>query len=181
MGFLENQHTHSYNPFDSNLIFYCCYINDIFLIIRHSQSELTAFREYFNSLSDTIKLNMEFSTSAFHFLDTQITLTDGKLSSSLYVKPTDKNSLLHATSFHTLPLKRALPYSQFLRVKRICTHSSDFELKAKKLYEFVFQFVSRGYLESWLNLAYLKISPIPYPQGHPLKKNLDLTNKSRIS
>ena len=42
------------------------------------------------------------------------------LSTDLYCKPTDRNSLLRADSFHPTPLKKGLTISQFYRMFRIC-------------------------------------------------------------
>lgn len=39
---------------------------------------------------------------------------DNALSTSLYTKPTDRNTLLHAASFHPTSLKRNLPLSQLV-------------------------------------------------------------------
>lgn len=171
MGFLEDQHIHSNNPFCPNLIFYKRFIDDVCAIFLGSHTELSAFGDYMNSLSPTIKFTMESSVESIHFLDTCISLSDNKLSSSLYVKPTDKNSFLHAKSYHTLSLKKSLPYSQFLRIKRICSSPTDFEKEAQKLSD---QFIARGYPVSWLNTALSRArSNVELPGPRPKKPHSD--------
>ena len=80
---------------------------------------------------------------------------EGKLSTTLYTKPTDKNSLLHATSAHPPALKKGLPYSQFLRIKRICSSQADFEKERDIMYK---NFVERGYTQKWLDSARTKLN-----------------------
>ena len=60
-----------------------------------------------------------------------------KLYTDLYNKPTDTNSYLNYDSAHPPNCKKSLPYSQLLRIKRICTKESDYICNAnKKLKEF---------------------------------------------
>ena len=60
-----------------------------------------------------------------------------KLYTDLYNKPTDTNSYLNYDSAHPPNCKKSLPYSQLLRIKRICTKKRDYIRNAnKKLKEF---------------------------------------------
>ena len=49
---------------------------------------------------------------------------------------------LHYTSSHPKHCKTGLPYSQFLRLRRICSHDSDFTEHAKSMSQ---NFINRGY------------------------------------
>lgn len=54
------------------------------------------------------------------FLDLTIMKTsDGHLHTTLFHKPTDRNTLLRAHSFHPPALKQNIPFAQFQRLKRI--------------------------------------------------------------
>lgn len=53
-------------------------------------------------------------------------LDNGKLTTKLYRKPTDKHQYLHFESSHLKHWKTSIPYSQAIRFKRICSHKSDF-------------------------------------------------------
>ena len=65
------------------------------------------------------------------FLDTKVKVDKmSKLYIDLYVKPTDTNSYLNYMSAHPPTCKNSLPYSQLLRIKKICTKSKDFEKHA---------------------------------------------------
>ena len=50
----------------------------------------------------------------------------GELHTSLYRKPTDTYRYLHYNSFHPTHQKKAIPYSQFIRVRRVCSDKRDF-------------------------------------------------------
>ena len=49
---------------------------------------------------------------------------------------------LHYTSSHPVHCKTSLPYSQFLRTRRICTRHEDFEVNARTMVKYL---LDRGY------------------------------------
>ena len=51
-------------------------------------------------------------------------------------KPTDSHSYLFYSSSHPLHVDNHIPYSQFLRLRRLCSEDSDFSLKSEKMCEF---------------------------------------------
>ena len=57
-------------------------------------------------------------------------------------KPTDSHSYLLYSSSHPSHVKNSIPYSQFLRLRRLCSVDSDFSLKSEEMCEF---FNKRGY------------------------------------
>ena len=61
---------------------------------------------------------------------------------SLYCKPTDSHNYLLYSSEHPRHLLRGIPYSQFLRVSRICSNILDFRSSALMLSS---HFIRRGY------------------------------------
>ena len=80
---------------------------------------------------------MEISTTELSFLDTKIKKGDQGLYTDLFVKPTDTNTYLLYSSAHPPATKRSLPYSQLLRLKRICTNDEDYQKRKEiKLQEF---------------------------------------------
>ena len=104
---------------------YVRYIDDIFIVWSHGEESLTQLHQAMNDFHPTIKLVMNHSSVSVPFLDTQISVKNGQLCTSLYRKPTDKMKLLHFTSSHPRQVKQAIPYSQALRVHRICTDAED--------------------------------------------------------
>ena len=54
----------------------------------------------------------------------------------------DTHNFLHFSSFHPDLCKRAIPYSQFLRLHRLCSDDDDFLAKSREMMTF---FTQRGY------------------------------------
>ena len=88
------------------------------------------------------------SKQAVTFLDTMISIEGNKLITNLYTKPTAAYDYLQRSSYHPQHLIRAIPKGQFMRIRRICTHLSDYKEHARK---FVDHFKKRGYNENSLH------------------------------
>ena len=69
------------------------------------------------------------------------------LETDLYCKPTDTDQYLQRASCHPWHTKRAIPYGQALRIRRIC--SDDGKIRARTE-ELVGWFTNRGYKESFV-------------------------------
>lgn len=139
------------NVFAENIILYYRYIDDIFCIFRGNQEQLMGFADLINNFKTNLKFSLEYSKDQVSFLDMWVQKRDGHLTTTLYKKPTDKNTLLLATSAHPTPLKKGLPKSQFFRLRRVCHTTEDFINKAD---EMKFKFRQRGYTPQWINEAY---------------------------
>ena len=50
-----------------------------------------------------------------------------------YKKPTDMHQYLHASSCHVYHSKRSIPYSQALRLNRICSENSFYDKRCNEL------------------------------------------------
>ena len=95
------------------------------MIWTHGKESLEQFHENLNAYHPTIKLTLEHSDKQVHFLDTIIKFNGNHLQSTVYRKPTDRNSYLHASSFHPPHTTRSIVYSQALRYNRICSDRMD--------------------------------------------------------
>ena len=71
-----------------------------FFIWTHGEENLQNFMAEFNSFSDDIKFTYEYDKETISFLDLQVVLSNGKLITSLYSKPTDCHQYLHYGSSH---------------------------------------------------------------------------------
>ena len=103
-----------------------CYIDDIFLIWEHGEDELN----FINSLNDfhpNINFTSDWSKESINFFDVQLKINGDKISTDLYVKPTDTHQYLHASSCHAFHTKRSIPYGQAHRLNRICSDNNAFE------------------------------------------------------
>ena len=95
----------------------------------------------------TIKFTAEYSKEEVHFLDLNIKLIDGELKTDLFVKPADTYQILDPTSFHPYHCKKGVPYSQALRLNRICSDNSNFDKRCNNLEK---RLMERGYNEKIL-------------------------------
>ena len=94
------------------------YIDDTFVIWPHDERYLRTFVKYINECHPLIKFMTEWSPRSVMFLDTQVTVNDeGRLTTNLYVKPTDTHQYLHRDSCHPGHCKHSIPYSQALRIR----------------------------------------------------------------
>ena len=126
-----------------------------FMIFKGNEIQLKELHSFLNTNVPHLSFTMEMDYNKLNFLDMWIVKGEHSFYTDLYTKPTDRNTLLKANSYHPLPLKNSLPYSQFCRLKRICKKESDFQLH---LTETQNKFRKRGYGEQCIEEATNKIS-----------------------
>ena len=144
MGYFEEKFI--YPIINSECLFYTRYIDDIFLIYTGGEAKLIEFLTNLNTLHDSIKFDYEKSKKSIAFLDTLVYIDNNRqLQTTLYTKPTDTHNYLHFQSAHPKHLKQSLPYSQALRIRRICSQNSDLIIHSEKLKK---QFKARGYKDT---------------------------------
>ena len=147
----EDQHVYTY---EKQPLLWLRYIDDIFVLWQHGGTELTKFIDHLNNCHQSFKFTHEISSSSVNFLDTTVCKSaQDNLYTTLYSKPTDSHMYLHYTSSHPLHCKTSLPYSQFLRIRRICTRQEDFEVNARKMVKY---FLDRGYPQELITSSLAK-------------------------
>ncbi len=109
------------------------------------KKKVESFIENINK--DKADPNIEFtatiSDTQVDFLDTTVKIDEnGKIYTTLYTKPTDTHNYLLYNSAHPKHCKDATPFSQLLRVRKICREDIDF---AKNAEEILGHFHRRGY------------------------------------
>lgn len=125
MDWFETKHIYTY-PLQPTM--FGRYIDDIFLLWDHGRESLDAFLTHINSIHPTIKFSAEISAESVSFLDTQVVKgPDNILFTDLYCKPADANNYLHYNSSHWMKCKDSIVYSQFIRIRRICSNIKDFD------------------------------------------------------
>ena len=109
------------------------YIDDIFAIWCHGEANLEVFIADLNQVHPTIKFTAEWSSSSIPFLETRLQLENGQRTTDLYVIPMDTHQYLAANSFHPRHCKEAIPFSQALRMRCICSTNNDFRKQSSEL------------------------------------------------
>ena len=70
------------------------------------------------------------------FLDISVSINGDALVTSISYKPTDSHSYLLFSSSHPNHTKQSIPYSQFLRLRPLCSNDKDFETKSLEMRTF---------------------------------------------
>ena len=94
------------------------YINDIFFLWDHGEEKLMLCIANINKMHPTIKFTADWSKTSINFLE--VSITEGIIETDLYVKPTDSHQYLFLYFCHPFYCKKCIPYSQTLRLNRIC-------------------------------------------------------------
>ena len=118
------------------------YIDDISMIWQHGEDELKISLDKLNNFHPSIKFTCEYSREKVNYLDIQVIIREGKLTTDLYVKQTDSHQYLDPTSCHPYHCTKSIPYSQALRVNPICSQNVSFDLRCNKLEEWL---IKRNY------------------------------------
>ena len=113
---------------------------------------------WINTIHPTIKFTANYGTKNIPYLDVSISIEDGKITTDLHVKDTDANMCLPFSSCHPRHCPRNIPYSQCLRIRRICSDEENYTKRIKDLNE---NLSKRGYPQTLLEEANNKVSKIP--------------------
>ncbi|CAJ0920678.1 unnamed protein product [Ranitomeya imitator] len=126
------------------------YIDDIFCIWQGDLTSLLKFHANINAVRPELSFTLVYHDKEVTFLDTRV-LKDinGHLTTDIYMKPTDCNSLLLYNSCHPKSIKNSLPRSQFKRVTRIV---SDPPTRETRIQEMAQKFEARNYPTNLLEI-----------------------------
>ena len=75
----------------------------------------------------------------------------------MYCKSTDQINFLHYTSSYPKSLIKSIPYSQALRLKKICTETLELSKNLQVLNE---SFINRAFNETFLDTEFQRLSEI---------------------
>lgn len=136
------------------------FLDDIFMIWTGNTDEPKDFIDYLNNLHPTIKFTSDLSKTSVAFLDTTVSINNCKVSTDLYVKPTDTHQYLLSSSCHPYHTKRSIPYNLGLRLRRICSGDTTFRRRCDELSEQL-----RGYKQSQVRREITKAQPVTRDQA----------------
>ena len=133
------------------------YIDDCISATSSSREDLNQCTTAVNSFHPALKYAWEMSDTSLAFLDIKVSIEGNGLCTSVHNKPTDSHSYLLYSSSHPSDVKNSIPYSQFLRVRRVCSDDSDFSLKSEEMCNF---FNKRGYPASVVQVRHHRAQEI---------------------
>ncbi|CAJ0961662.1 unnamed protein product [Ranitomeya imitator] len=150
---------------------YLRYIDDIFLIWTGPTDILQAFHQTLNSVYPELHFTMQYDPARISFLDTLVQRDDqGRLSTDIFSKPTDCNSLLHYSSSHPKATRNSLPRSQFTRVARIV---SDRDVLPTRLDNMSEKFRERNYPQRLLDQEKSRVLQPQSPSLRPTNEEIE--------
>ena len=158
------------------------FLDDIFAIWCGSVEDLEKFLNLLNTLHPTIKFTFSFTSpftcdisgphdcwchqsKSVNFLDTTVSIKNGKIVTDLYKKPTDRCQYLLPSSCHPSFISKNIPYSLALRLIRICSEPETLELRLLELKEML---LGRDYRPGVIDSAIQRAKLIPRKEA--LKK-----------
>jgi len=119
------------------------YMDDCIGATSSTREDLNQFITAVNSFHPVLKYTWEISDTSLAFLDIKVSMIEGDgLCNSVHYKPTDSHRYLLYSSSHRSHVKNSIPFSQFLRLCRLCSDDSDFSFKSEEMRNF---FNKRGY------------------------------------
>ena len=149
------------------------FLDDIFAIFYITTKKLHELLNDINQINPSINFTLTHTSvpgeadedkcncepkSEIPFLDTMCSIKNGKISTDLYRKPTDRNQYLLPDSCHPKTTTRAIPKSLGLRIVRIC---SEPDIRDKRLEETKQFLLKRGHKEKTVVLALNKARAVP--------------------
>ena len=151
--FLGDLEERFFSDCDISPLLWWRYINDIFMLWQHGEKELKKFLEILTSYHPTIKFTANYSREKIRFLDVEVIKKGNQLVTDLNIKPSYTHQYLHASSCHVFHFKKSIPYSQALRLNRICSENSFFDKRCNDL-EILLK--GRGYSDKLVRKQILK-------------------------
>ena len=138
--FMANWETTALNKCSKQPLLYLRYLDDIFIIWPHTETEFWDFFQILNTNTPSIKLKANIHKKQVDFLDVTIFKGNqfsqaGILDTKVYFKPTDTHELLHKSSFHPKHTFTGIIKSQIMRFHKICNNDQDFQSACNTLFK----------------------------------------------
>ena len=119
------------------------FLDDIWALWYGTYRTFDRFLDAFNKFGKTFGFTIKGDCSeSVEFLDVTTSIEEGKITSKMYVKPTDSLRYLNRRSFHAPHTFSGIPYSQFRRASVICSNVTDRDSCIDKM---VFKLCESGY------------------------------------
>ena len=104
--YIDKRAANFFKTQDLQLFIWLRYIDDIIFIWTHREAELKRFVEKVNQFLPNLKITYKSSQKREAFLDLNVSLEKGCITTDLYTKSADCLQYLHCSSAHPNPLKK---------------------------------------------------------------------------
>ena len=105
----------------------------------HGEEKLKSFIDNINKMHTTIKFTGDWSKTSINIYNLTLCITEGIIETDLYVKFTNSHQYLLLTSYHPFYRKKGVPYSQALRLNKICLNNKLFDKRCNDLEKYLLE------------------------------------------
>ena len=151
------------------------YRDDCFGLWNGSLEELRVFTSNLSSISPSIKCTVQYNCYQLEFLDVLVKKEHGLLETTVYSKKTDGHMYLLPSSCHFHTVSENIPYGVALRLKRMCSTETKFNMKSD---EYQTHLIARGHSKKRVRKQFHKASLISREAA--LTKNQKNHNNNKI-
>ena len=134
VGYVENKMFKEYQGRKPDL--YKRYIDDVLGASSDTRQDLENFIHFCSTYHPALKYTFEISESSLPFLDLCVSISNNRVSTTIHYKATDTHNYFEYTSSHPTHCRNAIPFSQFLRLRRICSDDGDYDIKSAEMASF---------------------------------------------
>lgn len=113
--------------------------DDTFVLWRGSRERLDMFFDTLNNFDSHLKFTMDVGGNTLHFLDLLISISNNRLETSVYSKPTDAHLYLNSRSCHPRSQLLGIAKGVALRLRRICSQENDYLVKSDEYANYLIQ------------------------------------------
>ena len=99
-------------------------------------SDLQKFISFVCNFHPALQFEYQISSSCLSFLDIKLQITDNHITTSIFYKDTGSHSYFHNDSSHNPKCITSIPFSELLRLRRLCNGDEDFKTKANEMSTF---------------------------------------------
>ena len=122
------------------------YIDDVLGASSDTRQVLENFIHFCSTYHPALKYTFEISEASVPLLDLCVSISNNRVATTIHYKAktlTTTSSIL--PPMHPTHCRNAIPFSQFLRLRRICSDDGDYDIKSAEMASF---FEYRGYPRS---------------------------------
>eukprot|EP00061_Rhincodon_typus_P002145 g16732.t1 len=113
------------------------YIDDCIGTASCSHEELEQFIHFTNTFHPNLTFSWTISDTSLSFLDLSVSISGNCLEINIHFKHTNSHSYLEFTSSHPPSYKNVISYSQFLRLRHICSQDEAFHSRTSQMSSFL--------------------------------------------
>ena len=148
------------------------YIDDYVGISTSTKKELEDLMQYVNDFHQSLSYTYDISDTSVNFIDISISMTQHGLTTDISYKDTDTHSYLRYELAHPPSCRKGIPYSQFIRLRRICNNDQTFERRLDEMSEFLTQI---GFPVNTIKNSHRRASKFTQSEAINKRKNLNNT------